>query len=273
MVNYGKKLVYVDGTEIKPVFTTNGHYMINIFDDLQNILNVEDLEQKDVNAAGEEVFLDTVMTDDVSDEELDLEVDVDEETIEEMIFRVVDKSKISQRVLKFWEVYVDEGNLGKYLRKNYPDVEVRQFTLPQWNFEMPECQLQFRKLLAEEEPHHVMVTPECRLWSFMQNMNYRTPERKALLKDLRNLEEETHLKFYEDIYNDSKKLHFDCSLEQPAEAVSWKTDTLEKMKGYYDTMRLCWIAAALVSKPVMMIRAMCGNQHVSDLRPERSVWP
>ena len=176
-------------------------------------------------------------------------------------------------MLKFWEVYMDEGNLDKYLRKNYPDVEVRQFTLPQWNFEMPECQLQFRKLLAEEEPHHVMVTPECRLWSPMQNMNYRTPERKALLKDLRNLEEETHLKFYEDIHNDSKKLHFDCSLEQPAEAVSWKTDTLEKMKGYYDTMRLCWIAAALVSKPVMMIRAMCGNQHVSDLRPERSVWP
>ena len=236
MVNYGKKLVYVDGTEIKPVFTTNGHYMINIFDDLQNILNVEDLEQKDVNAAGEEVFLDTVITDDISDEELDLEVDVDEEIIEEMVFRVVDKSKISQRVLKFWEVYVDEGNLGKYLRKNYPDVEVRQFTLPQWNFEMPECQLQFRKLLAEEKPHHVMVTPECRLWSPMQNMNYRTPERKALLKDLRNLEEETHLKFYEDIHKDSKKLHFDCSLEQPAEAMSWKTDTLEKMKGYYETV-------------------------------------
>ena len=29
-------------------------------------------------------------------------------------------SKISQRVLKFWEVYIDEGNLGKYLQANYP---------------------------------------------------------------------------------------------------------------------------------------------------------
>ena len=85
MVNYGKKLVYVDGAEIRPVFTANGHYMINIFDDLQDILNVDDLNVKNVNSADDEVFLDTIMTDDISDEEMDLEVDVDEETIEEVI--------------------------------------------------------------------------------------------------------------------------------------------------------------------------------------------
>ncbi|CAL1126962.1 unnamed protein product [Cladocopium goreaui] len=196
MVNYGKKLVYVDGAEIRPVFTANGHYMINIFDDLQDILNVDDLNVKNINSADDEVFLDTIMTDDISDEEMDLEVDVDEETIEEVIYRVVDKSKISQRVLKFWEVYIDEGNLGKYLQAKYPDVEVRQFSLPQWNFEMHEAQRDFRKLVAEEKPHHVMVAPECRLWSPMQNMNYRTPECRAFLADMRNLEESTHLQFY-----------------------------------------------------------------------------
>jgi hypothetical protein len=50
--------------------------------------------------------------------------------IDEMISGVVGKSKIHQRTLKFWEVYVDEGNLGRYLRQNYPDVEVSQFSLP-----------------------------------------------------------------------------------------------------------------------------------------------
>ena len=34
MVNYGKTLVYVDGVGINPLISTNGHYMINIFDDL-----------------------------------------------------------------------------------------------------------------------------------------------------------------------------------------------------------------------------------------------
>ena len=170
---------------------------------------------KNINSADDEVFLDTIMTDDISEEEMDLEVDVDEETIEEVIFRVVDKSKISQRVLKFWEVYIDEGNLGKYLQANYPDVEVRQFSLPQWNFEMNEAQRDFRKLVAEEKPHHVMVAPECRLWSPMQNLNYRTPERRALLADMRNLEESTHLKFYDDIHSDSKKIYYDCTRDSP----------------------------------------------------------
>ena len=60
-----------------------------------------------------------------------LEADVDEDMIDEMISGVVGKSKIHQRTLKFWEVYVDEGNLGRYIRHNYPDVEVSQFSLPQ----------------------------------------------------------------------------------------------------------------------------------------------
>ena len=97
---------------------------------------------------------------------------------------------------------------------------------------MNEAQRDFRKLVAEEKPHHVMVAPECRLWSPMQNRNYRTPERRALLADMRNLEESTHLQFYYDIHSDAKKIYYDCTLEQPADAVSWRTETLEKMRGY-----------------------------------------
>ena len=120
MVDYGEKLVYVDGVEIKPFISANGHYLINIFNDLNNILHVEDLYSKSTVSDETEVFLDTVISDDISDEEPDLEVDVDEGMIDEMIFGVVEKSKIHQRTLKFWEVYVDEGNLGRYLRQNYP---------------------------------------------------------------------------------------------------------------------------------------------------------
>jgi hypothetical protein len=130
MVNYGKKLVYVDGVEIKLIMSPNGHYMINIFDDLNNILHAEDLYYKATVSDETEVYLDTVISDDISDEELDLEVDVDEHIIDEVIFGVVEKSKIHQRTLKFWEVYVDdEGNLVRYLRQTYPDVEA-QFSLP-----------------------------------------------------------------------------------------------------------------------------------------------
>lgn len=85
-----------------------------------------------------------MISDDISDEELDLEVDVDEGIFDEVIFGVVEKSKIHQRTLKFWEVYVDDGgNLGRYLRQTYPDVEVAQFSLPRWNFEDLEIQRDF----------------------------------------------------------------------------------------------------------------------------------
>jgi hypothetical protein len=71
MVNYGKKLVYVDGVKINPLISTNGHYMINIFDDLNNILHVKDLYYKLTVSDETEVYLDTVISDDISDEELD----------------------------------------------------------------------------------------------------------------------------------------------------------------------------------------------------------
>ena len=70
----------------------------------------------------------------------------------------------------------------------------------------------------------------------MQNLNYRTPERRAPLQDLRNLEEETHLKFYENVHADPKKIDFDCTLEQPADATPWLTPTLENMKGNFETV-------------------------------------
>ena len=47
----------------------------------------------------------------------------------------------------------------------------------------------------KKNPHHIMVAPECRLWSPMQNLNYKTPERKEELANLRTLEEHNHLQF------------------------------------------------------------------------------
>ena len=139
------------------------------------------------------------------------------------------------RRLKFWECYVDEGNLGKYLKENYHDVEVQSFTLPVWDFSQSFRRTGLRNMFEEEQPHHVFMAPECRLWSPMQHMNYRG-ERREELQELRDVEEDNHLKFYSDVHKDGKKFCFDTTLEQPAEALSWKTDTLENMRGYFETV-------------------------------------
>ncbi|CAL1128360.1 unnamed protein product [Cladocopium goreaui] len=233
VVDYGRKTVMIGDVQVKPAFTTNGHYMINIFDDLEDVLSFAELDNIDVSV---ETFVDSMITDEVSDFEADLDVEVSEKEAEEFVFAASMKSQQHERKLKFWEVYVDEGNLSKYLQRAYHDVEVRQFSLPTWNFEMKEQQAAFRRLVEQEEPHHIMVTPECRLWSPMQNLNYRTPERRELLRDLRVLEEETHLTFYKDIHIDGKRLVYDTTFENPADAASFETPTLDSMKGYFETV-------------------------------------
>ena len=81
-----------------------------------------------------------------------------------------------------------------------------------------------------------MVAFECRLWSPMQNMNYKSAERKLQLAEMRADEERVHLRFYSDIHKKGKAIGCDVTLEQPAEAMSWKTNTLEAMRGYYETV-------------------------------------
>ena len=236
VVDYGNKMVRVDGVAVKPAYTSNGHYMLNIFDDLQDVLNVEEfVAKKEDEDEDETTYVNSMVTDDVSDLECDVEVTLDEGVVEESIYSAVHNSEEHNRVLKFWETYVDEGRLGQYLAC-IGDVQVSRFTLPDWDFCDEEQRKEFRRLAELEEPHHVMVAPECRLWSPMQNLNYRTPERKEELQNLRVLEEHSHLQFYKDIHVDGKRIGYDTTLEQPADGMSWKTETLESMRGYYETV-------------------------------------
>ena len=167
---------------------------------------------------------------------------------------MVDIEKISQRVLKFWEVYIDEGNLGKYLQAKYPDVKCDSFHFPNGTSRCTKLRETSASWSLKRSHTIVMVAPECRLWSPMQNMNYRTPERRALLADMRNLEESTHFAVLLRHHSDAKKIYYDCTLEQPADAVSWRTETLEKDAGLLQ--RLCWIGAALDSSWMQMIHTM-----------------
>ena len=67
-------------------------------------------------------------------------------------------------------------------------------------------------------------------------LELQTPERRELLRDLRILEEETHLIFYKNIHIDSKRLVYDTTFENPADAASFETPTLDSMKGYFETV-------------------------------------
>lgn len=212
LVNYGSKTVKVSGVPVKPSFTKNGHYMINIFDDLQDVMSIEELQDKTDHFEDDQTFIASMLTDDTSDFEQDIEVDMDAHWADEHIYLAAEKAQRTERKLKFWELYVDEGRLGAYLASKYDDVETRVFTLPHWDFEYEERRNDFFRLLEREEPHHCMVTPACRIWSPMQNMNYRPPEEKRALQALRDYEEDEYLAFYAKIHATGKRLRYDSTL-------------------------------------------------------------
>ena len=100
-------MVRVDGVAVKPAYTSNGHYMLNIFDDLQDVLNVEEfVAKKEDEDEDETTYVNSMITDDVSDLECDVEVTLDEGVVEESIYSAVHNSEEHNRVLKFWETYM-----------------------------------------------------------------------------------------------------------------------------------------------------------------------
>lgn len=142
----------IGDVEVKPAFTPNGHYVLNIFDELEDVMNFEDLNSKEVD---HETFVDSIITDEVSDFDPDLEVELDEEQADEFVVVTTSKCQQHERKLKFWEVYVGEGSWSKFMQRAYDDdVEVRQFSLPNWSFENAEQKAAFRQ--------NVVCGPPCR---------------------------------------------------------------------------------------------------------------
>ena len=171
--SHGKGQVLVGGKEVETARTNNGHYMINLYDNIAEIMVAEELETE---VPEEEVaYVGANMEDepgDLGDVCYNVTVDVDWEESESMIGAALSVQAYEDRRLKFWESYVDEGNLGNYLKENYDDVEVKSFTLPIWDFSQSFRRTSFRNTFEEEQPHHVFMAPECHLWSPMHHMNY-----------------------------------------------------------------------------------------------------
>ena len=138
--------------------------------------------------------------------------------------------------LKFFEVYVDKGNLSVYLAKTYEDVEVSTFGLPEWDFSKKEIREAFTSLLREVDPHFVWFAPPCRKWSAMQRLNRRTDAQKLRLQSERKNEEKTHLDLVNKSAGVCKEITTEFAMEHPHGAESWKTETMKSMSGYFEAV-------------------------------------
>ena len=128
------------------------------------------------------------------------------------------------------------GNISKYMVGHYPDVDVANFSLPEWDFKNKQVRKRFLELMEEEKPHFIWLAPLCTLWTPMQNLNAITEDDNRRLQELRDGEERTRLHLCKDVHEKSAEIYAGDGIENPDRAKSWSTATWESMQGYYDAV-------------------------------------
>ena len=98
-----------------------------------------------------------------------------------------------------------------------------------------------------ELPHEILLTPECRLWSQVQNLACRSELQKAELVSNRKLHHDRHLMFGRKVYLSQVNGGRHCTVEQPKLALSWKTKAFRDLPGYRAEFDQCMYGCVCLS--------------------------
>lgn len=145
------------------------------------------------------------------------------------------------------------------------EVFLHEMTL--WDFLDKEVRQEFTQLLREVSPDFVWIAPPCRKWSSMQRLNLRTESQRKKLAKERKIEEESRLALVSETARITKEDENGYACEHPHGADSWKTRTMESMKGYCEAIcNRCrtglWFEDDKFAGPVRKqtrIRTSCGS--------------
>ena len=178
-----------------------------------------------------------------------------------------------------WEVYCGEARVAKIAESMGMTVECFGPNTG-WDFDDPEHQRAFLERQRDEMPDEVYISPDCRLWSEMQNLAARTESQQLELYNKRARHHKVHVKFVAQIYMEQVDNSRHAHIEQPELARSWKTTALKDLPGYFTIFHQCMFgscclnpvgswelvkkATALLTSKVTMSVAMnrlCDGQH------------
>ena len=187
-------------------------------DALEDCWTVEPVLEVEVAGCEDEVVLET-----------------EDEEILKITEAVLKKSREGKELI-FFELYVDEGRISHYLAKNYPEVVVSTFSLPEWDFSKAEVRKQFLSLVKLVKPHFIWMAPPWTKWSPMQQLNMVQMWQKIKILEARKIEERSHLSLAKDVYYKCSKEDIGFGFEHPYHAASWKTDSMESMTGYLEAV-------------------------------------
>ena len=110
----------------------------------------------------------------------------------------------------------------------------RKFGVEQgWDFSRPKDRKSFIKLLMDEEPDDVHLSPECRLWSSAQELTAsRSEEARQFLINARTVNHDTHLVFVAIVYKIQQRAGRNATIEHPWPSRAWQTKAFMPLVGF-----------------------------------------
>ena len=141
-----------------------------------------------------------------------------------------------QRVL--WEICGGSSRVAE-MAAVY-GLHVERFGLDtNWDFDNPSHRRELLRRLRDEAPDEVLLSPTCGPWSQMQNLAAQTDDQRAALQELRQWHHDVHLTFVKSIYLHQLDSGRHAHLEQPAYALSWRTQSLKSLPGWWCQFDQC----------------------------------
>ena len=155
----------------------------------------------------------------------------------EKAFRALDRPPV------FWEVYSGCGNLSAAMAAI--GFDVRQFDLPDWNFEKAQDRTLFFDLMDSERPDIIWLAPPCTKWSPLQALNAKDQARMDWLQAERDFHHATHLKFTAKVYRRANNCGQVAVIEHPIASKAWKTQAFSHLPGYATRVDQCALGCGL----------------------------
>ena len=263
---HGQRIKFMDGVWQSPTRGRHGEYLLSLTCDYQPGTSVNRLDfdlvvpDDDVTTANEVVNYPDFMAEETAYETFDLPRQVPEsepgdrplrrhqlrtmevslQTAEKALNAEITSSLhplTGKRVL--WEIYCGGSSRVAEMAEAY-GMTVERFGLDTgWDFDDPAHRAELLRRLRDEAPDEVFLAPTCGPWSQMQNLNAKTLEQQEALHELRQWHHDVHLCFVKAIYLHQLDNGRHAHLEQPAFALSWKTQALRLLPGWWSMFDQC----------------------------------
>ena len=157
-----------------------------------------------------------------------------EQRIKEMeeVFKATPLMNFEKRYV-VWEVFAGEGRVTTTANRR-AGMCAERFSLREgWDFTLPEHRVAFLRRLRKEEPDVVLLSPECKLWSALQELTIASkPGYAEKLDEMREWNHDNILMFCSVVYEHQRRRDKIALCEHPRRSKAWQTQAFEEMQGW-----------------------------------------